>query len=88
MSLRKLCRTCDQVTGNLASMVVFVWTFIGAIKCLEQMFAKSVEDLSICTCYDDKIVNVCAKEDAMAINCDFQKFHILFSNPTVSHPSR
>ena len=74
MSLRKLCSTCDQVTGNIASKVVFKfeWTCIGAIKCLEQTFAKSVEDLLICTCSGyENVVNVCAKEDAMVINCDF-----------------
>jgi len=81
MSLRKLCNTRDQVTGNIASKVVFKfeWTCIGAIKCLELTFAKSAEDLSISTCYE-KIVNVCAKEDVMVIDCDFPHplpFHTL-----------
>jgi len=38
----------------------------------EQTFAKNVEESSMCTCYD-KIVNVCAKEDAMVINYDFPR---------------
>jgi len=75
MRLRELCSTCDQVTGNFASKVVFERAFICAIKCIEQTFAKSVEDWSICTCYD-KIVNVCAKDDAVVIDCDL--LHTLF----------
>jgi len=40
---------------------------------------QSFEDLSIST-YSDKIVDVCAKEDAMAINCDFLLVHTLFKS--------
>ena len=68
MRWRELCSTCDQVTGNFASKVVLQRAFICPFECLEQPFAKSVEDWLMSTCYV-KTFNVCAKQDAVSINC-------------------
>jgi len=84
LSLRKLCSTCDQVSGNFASNLVFEWTFIGAIKCLVQTFAKSVEDLSIVHAKTKS--SMCAQRRTWWPS--IVTFHILFSNPTVLYPSR
>jgi len=81
MHLRELCSTCDWVLANFVSKVVLRRALICPIECLEQPFAKIVEDWSFGTRYDT-IVNVCTNSGRMQCP-SIATFHILFSNPTV-----